>query len=294
MARAFFTSSWGSERLWLSRISTDDNRKQVVQQYTRGDVPDVDDRGNEPKIVRCSLLFDDLTGETRDPMERLESLIALKDTGKPQLFVHPIHGTFLAAIEQFTHSIDSTNTITAEATFVATEAVGAFAAVPIAITSEVDGSTINAAADGLTATLADVDLTSGLPDSAKAAGDVFDQANSARDVLVAVSSASDRLWSEIDELQAEADIELWPAFKAYVMLGEAVRAAGAATTGDVPLMTTRVDGPMSLIRLMAEIYGGAEAPDRKIEAMQLNDIPTPGRIPAGTQLRLRQPTARAA
>lgn len=287
---ALFQSSWGKIRLWLASITTTDGRDVVITPYTRGNLPDVDDRGEPPKMVRCELMFDEFIGESADAKERLEDLLLLKAKGKAQLFVHPIYGGYLANIVDFDHTIDPHGTITASASFVASEEVGVFAVDPLGVSLDVTTDTIDATATELTAQLADVEDMSALPAAATTAGTAIDDATAARDALVELSRMSDQLWDEIDEKKLAADVALWPVMKAYVLLGEATRAATDRSMGDAgSFMSVRVDVETSLRRLCAEIYGGDEANVRYDEARELNDIRTPGSIPAGTQLRLRQP-----
>lgn len=287
---ALFQSSWGKVRLWLRSITTTDGRDVVITPYTRGNVPDVDDRGEPPKLVRCELQFDEFIGESAAAEERLQDLLLLKSKGKAQLFVHPIYGSYLANIVDFEHTIDEHTTISASASFVAAEEVGVFAVDPIGVSLDVATDAVDASAQELTTQLADVEDTSSLPAAATTAGTAIDEATAARDALVELSRMSDQLWDEIDQKRLAADVALWPAMKAYVMLGEATRAATDRSMGDAgSFMSVRVDVETSLRRLMADIYGAAEANERYDEARELNDIRTPGSMPPGTQLRLRQP-----
>lgn len=288
---SLFRSSWGTVELWLGSIETEDGRKIVVQEYTQGDQANVQNRGSVPKTCRVQLLFDDMTGAKEEGKERLLSLIALKELGKPQIFVHPLYGRYLAEIGDFTHTISGDNTITASASFTPTETIGAVVVDPIGVSIEVDERALDAAIDELKTQQADVGIDDSIvPDMATTASGVFADAASARDVLVGISNTTEAITDEIDAKILEAEIETWPVMKAYVMLADAVRNAGDAAMGDVGnLITLRVDSPISLRRLVAELYGGDEADDRAVEAQQLNDISTPGRIPSGTKLRLRQP-----
>lgn len=287
-----FRAAWGSAELWISRCQTDEGRDLVIQKYTRGNVASVQNRGDVVKIAHVTLLFDEMIGQKESGEERLNTLILLKEQGKPQLFTHPIHGTYLAEIGEFSHSIDDSGTITGEATFVAVEEVGAVIVDPIGVSLDSGTASLSTHADQLDAELAAVEIPSTISALARAAGDVFDQATSARDSLVQLSDVSARINQEIDDLQLSADIALWPAMKAFVMLSDATRSAADAATGDSGgLMTIRIDAPTSLRRLCAEVYGGNDADAGYQDAMQLNDIRTPARIPTGTMLRLRQSRA---
>lgn len=289
--------SWGGIRLWWESVETEDGRDLIRQPYSTGNTADVRDRGDVPsKPVRCSLLFDDFVGESTSAEERLQDLLLMKAKGKAQLFVHPIYGTYRAYIGALTHRIDSHGVITADAEFIADEDVGeVFAVDPLGTSIDVAVDTVDMRSAELSAELDAAELESDMPGEASAIGNAIDSAESARAVLVSVSSMSDRLWDEIDALQLAFDVATWPALKAYVMLGEAVRAAGDAALGDDAgaFMTVRIDAATSLRRLVTDIYGANEADDRYTEARELNDIRTPGSIPPGTSLRLRQPSARS-
>src|SRR5687767_12588141 len=160
---ALFQTSWGRIRLWLASITTTDGRSVVISEYTRGNLPDVDDRGEPPKLVRCDLLFDEFVGESTAAEERLQDLLLLKAKGKAQLFVHPIYGSYLANIVDLDHSIDAHGTITASASFVASEEVGVFAVDPLGVSLDVTTDAVDMNAQELTAQLADVEDVSELP-----------------------------------------------------------------------------------------------------------------------------------
>lgn len=295
---ALFETSWGGVRLWLASLEADESRDVIEQEYSSGNLPDQRDRGDKPHPARCSLLFDQFPGDPRDAKSMLEDLILAKNqqaTKGPQLFTHPLWGTYLAYIGEFRYTIDSNGVITGEAVFTASEEINAVTVDPIGVSLDVAVDDVEAAANELTAQLDDVELESDLPALAiESTTEVFDADDvSPRDVLVQVATLSDRLWDEVDDLQVAAYVETWPAMKAYVMLGEAVRAGGDRALGDQgAFMSLRVDQTTSLRRLVTELYGADEADDRYTEAMELNDLRTPGAIESGTTLRLRQPGVR--
>jgi hypothetical protein len=287
---ALFESSWGKIRLHLSSISTTDGRDVVITPFTRGNVPDLDDRGEPPKEVRCALLFDHFIGDTDTPESRLEDLLLLKSKGKPQIFVHPFYGGYFAYLAAFDWTIDEHSVISATATFIASEEVNVFSVDPVGVSLDVTTDLIDQNAAEVVSQLADVEDASALPAQATAMSSALAQATNARDGLADLSQLSDRMWDEIDQKKLAFDVATWPAMRAYVMLNEAMRAATDRSMGDAgSFMNVRIDSPTTLLRLMADIYGADQAVERRDEAMSLNDIRTPGAIPAGTQLRLRQP-----
>ena len=290
---SYFKSAWGGIRLWASKVSTEAGRSLAVQTYTRGDVPDAQDRGSGLHHVRLSLLFDDMTGETKPAVERLTDLLAKINEGKAQLLTHPIEGTFLAMIGEFSYEIDEHGTITAEAQFLAVENVGAVVVAPLGASLDDTDAAMSSAADELQQQLADLESSSDLPTKMKDVGSSWtDEAKSARDVMVDVGQLSDQMWLEIDNLELAADVALYPAMRAYVLAGEATRAAGAVASGDTAsVMELTVDGPIALRTLLAQVFGADQAEGEYDRALQMNDIPNPGRIDGGTVLRLRQPAA---
>lgn len=88
----------------------------------------------------------------------------------------------------------------------------------------------------------------------------------------------------------ELDISLWQAFRAAIMLGEAVRAAAIAATSDTPsVFVMRVVTPTALLPMAARIYGGANATERARQIAELNDISTPGWLAPGDYLMPTRP-----
>lgn len=290
MGVRFFQCQYATLRLWVANFSTSVGNKLAIKEYSRGDLPDVRNQGNQINRTRVALQFDDMFDDDMPPDERLLALIALKDQKKPQTFVHPISGRYLAEIEDFDYNVDASGTITATATFVATEEVGAVVVAPIGVSLEVDSDALNAASENLQAQLDDFEITSTIPTDATALASKFSDAQRARDILVGVSQLSDRLWTEVADLKLDADIAMWPLLSSYVQLGEALRAAGVAATPQVDsLITVRIDGPMSLWSFVQQTYGASNAEARRQDLMSINDIPTPARIPSGTVLRCPRP-----
>ena len=286
----YFEASWAGIRLWISKITTDEGRTLVVQPYTTGDVPSVQNRGGVPKVARASILFDDMDGEELGPGDRLLRLIEAKDSGLPSVFTHPLLGSYLAEVGEFSHTIEETGTITADITFVATEEVRAVVQPGSGASLAAGTGQVSAAADVCALVLSDVGLESTAPARATAAAETWGGDADSRRVLVDVGALSDQIGQEIEDLNLAADLVLWPALKAFVMLADAVRAAGAAAIGDRgQLMTVRVDSPISLRAIVGGIYPADEGDARRAEALELNDIRTPARIPTGTVLQLVQP-----
>lgn len=105
---------------------------------------------------------------------------------------------------------------------------------------------------------------------------------STRDVLIDAARISANIATLIELGGLQTDLSLWPAFRAAIMLGDAVRSAAMAATADTPtVFTMRVRDRTALLPLAARLYGGAQARDRVDQILSLNDIPTPGWLDPG-------------
>jgi len=290
----FYNCSFGGLRLWISKISTDKSRTQVVHAPSTGDDHVVQDRGRVLLRAKVGLLFDYMRGDDLEPIDRLRAFSALVDD-TARMFSHPIEGTFLARVGSFEYDIDENGVISAEG--VEFTAVAPVQPVTPAgaggIPSSGDGA-VQAAADTLTAELADVGQTSTLPAAAAAASDDWTSSDSVnpRDVLAQTGS----LTAQLAELAAglENDLETWAAYKATILLSNAVVAAAVGVTSDTAqTLTVLVGTSIALRALVASIYHADESDLRYQQAMQLNDIPAPAWLEPGTQLTLPTPTAKA-
>lgn len=115
---------------------------------------------------------------------------------------------------------------------------------------------------------------------------------STRDVMIDAARISANISIIIELAGLQSDLSLWPAFRAAIMLGDAVRSAAMSATSDTPsVFTMRVRDREALLPLAARLYGGAQAFDRVRQILSLNDISTPGWLEPGDYL---MPTPRAA
>ena len=288
-----YDASYGGVRLWCSRVSTTNGRSIVVHDLTTGDDHPTQDKGLEARIARASLLFDDMDGETTSPKQRFDAFCALVEGGKPQIFSHPLRGSYRATVRQFDHELGKGGVISAEVEFVPVDPVPAVRSVATALSASVGVDAVDAAADQADAALAAAGLSSSAPANARAAANGWDSPDvTARQVLVDVGDISEQIGRTINDLELSSNLAYWPAYRALLLLGDTFVSAGRAATADVArLMTVRIGRPIALSALLAGIYGGWDVPQRRVQALALNDIRTPGWIPTGTELRLPQPSA---
>lgn len=292
-ASEFYQSSFGGVRLWCASIETDHSRKLVVHQPSRGSVHSVQDRGLGPRPTRCELLFDDMRGVSDSAKKRFDAFRAIVDDGDPQVFSHPLLGSYLAVVGEFRHRVDADGVITASVEFTPKEEPKAVTPANAGAAVQVGEGAVTAAADSVDEALAEFELESPVVEQARAAVAAWsDGEPNVRTVLVDVASITSYINDEIERLELPDDILLWPTHRALINLSAQMLAAGRAQTADVArIITIKIGQPVSLRRLVARLYGGHAADERYAQVMQLNDIATPAWIDAGTELRVPQPPA---
>ena len=297
----FYDASLAGVRLWLASLSADGGRTLVETQPTRGDENDVDDRGRAPRRWRVSLLFAEMPGETESPAARLRRLIALIDAGSDDgfAFTSPIEGTCQVRIGDFTHELGSNFRITASATLVRLgDLEPAVTPVGPAVSPAAGAEAVTVAAGRATAELEAVNLESDAPAKCtEAAVRWTDPATSPRQVFLEVASLTTEIQDEIVALELGGDLQLWPAYRSMVELAsQTIAAANAVTSTAGAVFRLLVDRPTPLRVIAARVYGAVLAAERMAEIVKLNDIGTPGRVPAGTSLIMpaRRPAARGA
>lgn len=288
---AYYSSSYGDVRLFLSAITTDRTRTQVVHELSSGDEHVVQDRGRAPLRTRCTVLFARMREDDLEPLERCRRLQEIVDD-QPRIFRHPTSGSYLARIGAFSEQIDSSGQITAELEVIQVAPIEAVAGAGAGALTATGEGAVDAAADALSAELAELDMESPLLEQTKAAVDGWteDEQVDTRRVLTEVGSLTASLGALAATL--EQDIGLWPAYCRTVLLAEAVRAAGDAATSDTAqTFVVHIAAPVALRAVLASVYSADECDARFQQAMALNDIDTPAWLEPGTELLLPQLTA---
>lgn len=289
----FYLSRWGDIRVWISELTTRAGRKQVVHDLSLGDVHPIQDRGADLVDTNATILFDTMVGEESiAPIDRLRAFRAQIDD-KPRLFQHPIEGTYRARVEAFEYQIRET-TITATCRIVpageiAPVAPSGAAGIPIGGAGGVD-----AAAEAAETEFAAVDVPTTIPAAARLLSAKWATATdpNPRVVLAEMGSMTSQLGALADTL--ENDIAMWSAFKATVLLADAIRdAADAATADTASTMVAKIGTTVALRAFVAGIYGAELADQRYQQVLLLNDIANPAWLEPGTELTMPQPTPRA-
>lgn len=292
-ADAYYAAAWGGLRLWVSSLRYAAGRDVVVHDPSSGSGFITQDRGPALARASMSLMFAAFPGETTSGLDRLRALQALVADGLPRVFTHPVNGSYLARISSLDVDLDASGPPTASCELIPTEQVAAVTAVGGGLVDIWGTGGIMAAADALDAELAAVGMTSPVTADARAAAAAWDDNPASRDVLVTVERLTSTISDEIEAGALDADLALWSALKAYVLLGDAIRTGAVAVSGSsASTITMLLAETTSLRPLLAAVYGASEADARYAEALDLNDLRAPGRIPAGTTLTLAAPAAR--
>lgn len=288
----FYEGSFGDLRLWISKISTDKSRTQVIHEPSIGDDHVVQDRGRVPLISKVTLLFDRMIGDDLEPIDRLRAFSALVDD-KSRQFRHPIEGSFTARIRDFNYDIDGDGVISGSVDVVAVSDVEPVTpAGPGGIPASGEGAVQQAAAD-VDNELMEIGMSSPVPSAAAATVDAWAASDdpNPRQILADLGSITEQLGDLSSKLSPSLD--MWEAYKNVVILADAVRSAAAVAMVETSnTFTVRIGSPIALRSLVASIYGADEADLRYSQAIKLNDIPNPAWLEPGTELQLPTPASK--
>jgi hypothetical protein len=290
----FYKCEFGGLRLWVSRWVTKKSRTIVKYPPAAGDDTPVEDRGEDLVEARASLLFDFMRGDALSPLDRLNQFKALLN-GERRVLTHPIEGSFQALVEGFEYTLDDSSSISAECTFIAAQPIPD--ALPPGSTSipASGAGGVDAAAADYKAELADFGLDDdGLADAATTAADGWASRVdvSTRDVVAESGQLSSQISDKANTLTN--DMEAWQMFKSTLLLGLSLRSAAQnALNGDAAGFIVRLATDTSLRSLLASEFGADQVEFRLAQALDLNDLATPGLIPSGSEVRLPSPDAKA-
>lgn len=287
---SFMPASFGGVEMLLSSMSGDAGVDWAVISPHRGSLHTLQNQGRRVRRVQCQLLFCDQPGLADPYLDRYRAFEDMANAGTPQIFVHPIHGSYLAVIQDPSYDVDAAELcVRVQCSFLAMEE-------PVAVQSVGAGVAAIAGPEevGVWATAADADLAA-LDESdptpaeclaraeAWANGDVGD----ARQVLLEVATLTAQIDSAIATLDLLGDYSRWQAYKSMIGLRYSVtRAAQAATSEASRTVDYRVRVATPLRSLCARLYGARLAEERTAQVVQINGLRIPGYIQAGTVLKV--------
>ncbi|MDQ3153627.1 MAG: DNA circularization N-terminal domain-containing protein [Actinomycetota bacterium] len=293
MADTLLPATFGSQRLWIGDITTDMGRSLVAHEMSRGDEFPLSDRGRRLRRAQAEVVFCDIAGE-RPKLERYRAFLALEEEGKPQIFIHPILGSYRARLGECTliTSADSED-IRLSVEIVPDEVVPRVFELgggmpPIAGPEAVE--VVSTQIEDLRYLLEPETTTVHTDAVATATAWTEAEEPDSRSVYLEVATACGTIDNEIARLELLADLDRWPLFKLFVELRDKVSAAGqavAASTDRVFDLVVRVAAPLRVI--CARLYGASNADTRTEQIRRLNNLRTVFMVPAGTTLKAPVP-----
>jgi len=279
MADFHVQSMFGGVPIWLASIETDDGRDIAVQSPARGS---------------CEILFVSQPGQA-PYLDRFDAFRALVARGEPQIFSHPLIGSYRARAEGGTFSANSEESkIRYHCAFLPEDEPQPTAPTGAGVAPTAGVDTVKVAAAAANDQLAATGLSSTTPNDAiafitalAASADADSQA-----AIVGVATLTGQINTAIETLDLATHIDRWPLYQSMINLLASVQLAGQAMTSDVQqLISLRADRARPLFAICAEVYGPELAIEQADRVTRLNRVRTPNRVPAGTTLKMPAPVS---
>jgi hypothetical protein len=288
LLRAFF----GEVRLYLADLDSDVGRSLVVHEPARGDQFEVQDRGLQLRRASCEVVFCPVPSEKEPHLARYAAFLKLVEDGKPQVFTHPIRGSYRARVGECRETLSDANEIRLSVEFLQIEP-------PVQVFDATAGAAPIAGPEAVATAAAKTDqelgakgLSSSTPADARTTVEGWTTLGEAdtRAVYLQAASISSQIEQTIATLELATSLDRWPAYRNMVLLRATVLdAAEAAASESARVFDYLVSVPTPLRVICARVYGATEAEDRARQVRQLNDLRSPGLVPAGVTLKMPVP-----
>ena len=289
MPAVYFSASFGDIPMLVSSINTERGRDIAVQSPAQGDRHTLADRGKRLVRATCEILFVDQAGQA-PYTDRYEALVAAWESGDAQIFTHPLDGSYTARVENVSIMAEADGLeIRASCTFIRDDepqtvfpvAAGSLPTAGVeAVTVAVDSANV-----ALEAAEIDTDLPASCLDTVTAWSESLEL--DSQQVLLEVASLTQQIDELIDLSDIAGTLDLWDVYKELIGLRyEVVRAGQLFTIDAETTFDLFVDQPRPVLAICAEVYGAADAFDFADRVTQINRLRMPGRVPAGTTLKM--------
>lgn len=290
MPNVYFDASYGGIDLLISSIDTEGGRDIAVQSPSRGDRHVLQDRGRKLRSANVSILFIDQPG-LAPYLDRYDQFRALVDAGDSQIFSHPLDGSYQARASELRVSADSgTGQVSCTCTIIAENEPKTVFPLGAGVSAAAGLEAVTTASAAADTSLADAGLSSPVPSSCLAAITKWTNAADELDtqeVFLGVASLTQQISDATDALDLASDFRRWNAYQSMInLMYQVVRAGEALTAASAQLFDLTVAHALPLRAICAEVYGGALAADKAAQVARINRIRTPGRVPAGTILKM--------
>lgn len=275
------SASFGDLRLGVQSFEHDGGQDWSEHSPTRGSNHTLQPRGKKLARTSCELVF---IGPRY--LEEHEQFSLMVDGDEPQLFVHPVRGSYLAVVKDYRYKVDAdVGVITAQCTFLEYEpplsvrlgGAGAMAA------SGTEAVLVAKQRAELAAESAGVTVTS--PAVAHAAATRWEDVQlGARALELEVSAVVARIDEEIATLHSWPT---WPVIKELINTRRMVlHAAESLLAQTNQVKTFVVETPAPLMTIAARLYGGERARAMADDIRALNGLSDAGLVRAGTRLKV--------
>lgn len=286
---ALKVGKFGDITLLITSHADDDGRDWVVQSPSRGDQHVLQERGRRLQRTSCEILFCDEPGSATYLDRFLAFQVAAREAA-PRLFLHPINGSYLAVVSEFSYRVESPErSVRVACTFVAQEPPQAVFAVGAGVTAAAGPEQVGVMAAQTTAELEDLELTSTTPTSCLATVTAWAELEDpdARAIALEAASLAAEIDDAIEALELATSLERWEAYRAFVNLRySVVRAAAAVTSETAQITEITLTAAEPLRSICARLFGARDAEERTRQVSKLNGLRTPGLVPVGTVLKL--------
>lgn len=285
----YFGASYAGVPMLISEIETERGRDLLVQSPAQGDTHTVTNQGKKLRIAKCEILFLDQPGQD-SYTDRYDEFVKLFEDGDPHVLSHPLDGQYTARGGDLSASGSAGSmSIKLSATFLHEQEAPAVFPVAAGVTGEAGVESVSAAADRAIGVLDEFELESSVPTAARDMVASWSEAENldSQSVFTGVAVITQQIDGEIARLNMRKSLDLWQPYRELIQLRyEVSRAAEAFTSLAATVFDLFVDQPRPLLSICAEIYGGGAARTKYAEVLAINRVRTPGRVPAGTTLKM--------
>jgi prophage DNA circulation protein len=291
-------------------VSTNDDVSRVLAQheYPFRDGAVLRDMGGAPRTTQCEIVFIAIDGTT-DHLTRFKKFKNLLDAASKKdrapLLFHPLTGSFRALPGgiSFVASASQRDFVSMSVTFVeqgldaaAFRTTNDQSVAAGVVETSIASNQLNSV---LMDTGTDTELSEEVAANPVAVGDVAiatvtsweeNPSITPRQVNLELNAITNEITDTSTRLKVAQDVRRYPTYLALQGLHAAVRDAADLTIQTGPKVVNHtVIRTEPLISIMTDIYGGATAIDRYNRTRELNDIPNPSRVVAGTELTIEKP-----
>lgn len=299
--RELFDAMYAGIAIDVLNTEDDFSRTLIAHEFAQRQGAVLEDTGSVPRSTRCTVIFvprleGDATVED-DIFERFRIFVDIltQDDRTPQVFTHPITGTYDALPRNISMSnrAEDRDWLPINVTFV--EAGLDPAGFQINFSDDLNSpaatARVGAASTDVAMTASDAASQSIAVDAISVAEGWRDDASkSARQINLELNGLANRIEQTTTDLQLATDISQYPTLRAFNRLHGALRRAASAAIRSAPkLQELTVDVTQPLLTILQTVYKGKVAVQKFNRVLELNSIPNPAKVVQGTTLTIESP-----